>query len=126
MMKEMTEILDNLNKYVPINQATEIIDIDRRSFNVDIDRRSFNVDIDRRSFNVDKSAISRRLLFSDQLTVACVHGANILCSTHLTADQTLQGFLPVVADWHARLCLFIVSIKYVCILDDCYFALGYL
>ena len=58
-----------------------------------------------RCFNVDRSAISQCLLFSDQLTVAHVRGANVLCSTHLTADQTLQGFLPVVADWHARLCL---------------------
>ena len=91
-LKEMTGILDDLNKYDPINQATEIIDIHGRSF------------------NVDKSAISRCLLFGDQLTVARVHGASVLRSTHITADQTVQGFLPVVADWHARLCLVTVSI----------------
>ena len=91
-LKEMTEIIDDLNKYVPINQATEIIDINGRSF------------------NVVKSAISRCLLFGGQLIVACVCSASILCSTHLTADQTLQGFLPVVADWHARLCLVTLSI----------------
>ena len=88
----MTEILDDLDKYVPINQATEIIAINGRSF------------------NVDKSAISQCLLFGEQLTVAHVCGASVLHSTHLTADQTLQGFLPVVADWHARLCLVTVSI----------------
>jgi len=27
-----------------------------------------------------------------------------------TADQTLQGFLPVVAKWHAKLCLVTASI----------------
>jgi len=89
----MTEILDDLNKYVPINQATDVIDINGRSF------------------NVDKSVVSRRLIFGDQLTVARVRGASVLRSTHLTADQTLQGFVPVVADWHARLCLVTVNTK---------------
>jgi len=55
------------------------------------------------------SVISRRLIFGDQLTVACVRGASVLCSTHLTADQTSQGFVLVVTDWHARLCLVMVN-----------------
>ena len=93
----MAEILDDLNKYVPISQATDIVDINGKSF------------------NVDKSVVSRRLLFGDQLTVARVRGASVLRSTHLTPDHTLQGFLPVVADWHARLCLVTVSIATLCV-----------
>jgi len=37
--------------------------------------------------------------------VACIRGAKVLRSTHFTAAQPLLGFVPVVADWHARLCL---------------------
>jgi len=93
-LKEMAEILDDLGKYVPINRSTEIVDINGKSL------------------NVDKSVFSRRLLFGDQLTVARVRGASVLRSTHITPDDSLNGFVPVVADWHSRLCLVTVSIVY--------------
>jgi len=47
---------------------------------------------------------SQRLLFGYQVTVARIRGALVLRSTHFTAADSLQGFVPVVADWHARLC----------------------
>ena len=83
----MSEILDELNMYVPMQQGSELIDIDGRSV------------------YVDRALVSQRLLFGDQVTVARIRGAKVLRSTHFTAAQSLQGFVPVVADWHARLCL---------------------
>jgi len=83
----MSEILDELNMYVPMQQDSELIDIDGRSF------------------YVDRTLMSQRLLFGDQVTVARICGAKVLCSTQFTAAQSLLGFVLVVADWHARLCL---------------------
>ena len=93
-LKEMSDILDELNRYVPIHRASEVVDVDGRSV------------------LIDRTHMSQRLLFGDQLTVARIRGATILRSTHLTAEQSLQGFVPVVADWHARLCLVTVCIIY--------------
>ena len=42
--------------------------------------------------------------------VAHVCGAGVLRSTHVTPDDSLQRFVPVVADWHARLCLVTIRI----------------
>jgi len=86
-LKEMCDILDELNVYVPMQQDSELVDIDGRSV------------------FVDRTLMSQRLLFGDQVTVARIRGALVLRSTHFTAADSLQGFVPVVADWHARLCL---------------------
>ena len=83
----MCDILDELNVYVPMQQDSELGDIDRRSV------------------FVDRTLMSQHLLFGDQVTVARIRGALVLRSTHFTAADSLQGFVPVVADWHARLCL---------------------
>jgi len=86
-LKEMCDILDELNVYVPMQQDSELVDIDGRNV------------------FVDRTLMSQRLLFGDQVTVARIRGALVLRSTHFTAADSLQGFVPVVADWHARLCL---------------------
>ena len=44
-------------------------------------------------------------LFGDQLTVACAKSASKLCDTQTKAKNTLQGFVPVIADWRTRTCL---------------------
>lgn len=42
------------------------------------------------------------LLFGDQLTVERTRGAKVLRSFHEGAINSLEGFVPAVADWHAR------------------------
>ena len=51
---------------------------------------------------VDKSKVVQVLLFGDQLTVERVHGAMSLRRSH---KNPLEGFVPAISDWHARVCL---------------------
>jgi len=49
--------------------------------------------------------IMQLLFFGDQLTVERARGAMVLRSFHENAINRLEGFVPVVADWHARMTL---------------------
>ena len=62
------------------------------------------VNIAGRGVYVDRTLMSQHLLFGDQLTVTRIRGASVLRSMHFTAANSLKGFVPIVADWHARLC----------------------
>lgn len=41
----------------------------------------------------------------DQLTVARARSASQLRDNQINARDTLQGFVPVIADWHTQMCL---------------------
>ena len=63
------------------------------------------------TINVTESDIMTRfqiLLDGDQLTVARARGAIRLRETHLP-EERIDGFLPVITDWHARMTLVAVS-----------------
>lgn len=79
----MAQILDALNVYVPVKQMNNF------------------------------EAQVPRIVFGDQLTVARIRGAAILRSSHLAMESKLEGFVPAVSDWHARLCLVTVCNSYV-------------
>ena len=83
-LKEMAQILDSLNKYVPVhcNNST-----------------------------VEARILVPQVVFGDQLTVARIRGAAVLRSYHSTVEEKLEGFVGTISDWHARLCLVMVSIK---------------
>ena len=83
-LKEMAQILDSLNKYVPVqcNDST-----------------------------AEGGILVPRVIFGDQLTVARIRGAAVLRSYHSTVEEKLKGFVGTISDWHARLCLVTVSIK---------------
>ena len=51
------------------------------------------------------------LLGGDQLTVARIHGAQRIRANSESASGHLQGFVPVVEDWHAKQCLMGVSVN---------------
>ena len=57
------------------------------------------------SFDIDDSRLFQVLLFGDQLTVACARGAIGLRDDDTDALHHLEGFVPAVSDWHARMCL---------------------
>ncbi|XP_065908049.1 uncharacterized protein [Dysidea avara] len=86
-LKDMTEILDDLSKYVPVHVASRTETIEGKSFDID-DSRLFQI-----------------LLFGDQLTVARARGAIGLRDDDTDALHRLEGFVPAVADWHTRMCL---------------------
>ena len=45
------------------------------------------------------------LFGGDQLTVVRIRGTQSLCDTHDKAIHRLEGVLPVIEDWHARMTL---------------------
>lgn len=82
-IKEMAEILDALNDYVPVKQLPDDAGIQQIP----------------------------RIIYGDQLTVARIRGAATLRSSDLTQEKQLKGFIEVVSDWHARLCLVTVCVN---------------
>ena len=70
----MADILDCLGKYVPSIEKIEYQDEDELKY---------------------------ILLGGDQVTVACVRGAQRMCQNSESGQRRLQGFIPVVEDWHA-------------------------
>jgi len=83
---EMCNILGDLSKYVPSNcgYAEEHLS---------------------QVMHPSQCQIMQLLLFGDQLTVERARGAMVLRSLHEHAINRLEGFVPVIADWHARMTL---------------------
>ena len=78
-LKDMADILDALNDYVPVQCRSD-----------------------------KNELLIPRVVFGDQLTVARVRGAAILRSSDLSTQKQLNQFLGAISDWHARLYLVMV------------------
>ena len=83
----MCSVLDSFNAYVPMKESTKCVEV--------------NGEI----YFYDDTKLIQLLLFGDQLTVARARSASQLRDTHTNTRDTLQGFVPVIADWHTRICL---------------------
>ena len=81
-LKDMADILDSLNEYVPVQCS---------------------------GGGMNELLISR-VVFGDQLTVARIRGAAILRSSDLNVHKQLNQLLGAVSDWHTRLYLVMVCI----------------
>lgn len=57
------------------------------------------------SVDYDTTIFFKILLGGDQLTVARVRGTQALRQNEDTAVNRLQGLIPVIEDWHARMAL---------------------
>ena len=53
------------------------------------------------------------LFGGDQLTCVRARSANWLRCSHDSPEFALQGIVPVVEDWHARMCLLRVCLQFV-------------
>jgi len=91
LLKEMTEVLGDLSKYVPVHVATKTVSVEGKDY------------------IIDDSRLVRVLLFGDQLNAARARGAIALHDDDISALHRLEGFVPTVADWHARMCLLQVT-----------------
>ena len=69
-IKEMAEILDALNDYIPVKHLSGITGVQQIP----------------------------RIIYGDQLTVARIRDAVTLCSSDLTEEKQLKGFIEVVSD----------------------------
>ena len=80
-LKDMTEIMDNLSKYVPVHVTSKTVTVEGNAC------------------SIDDSRMVQILLFGDQLTTARARGAITLRDDDTSALHQLE------ADWHARMCL---------------------
>ena len=56
------------------------------------------------TLTIDNTQFFPIVFRGDQLTVARVHGTEALRETHDSPIDRLEGVVPVVEDWHARMC----------------------
>uniref|UniRef100_A0A1X7VUI6 DUF6589 domain-containing protein n=1 Tax=Amphimedon queenslandica TaxID=400682 RepID=A0A1X7VUI6_AMPQE len=82
---EMSKILDELHKYVPAKEVS-----------------SQNTLPNGESEEVTDDKLYQILIGGDQLTVARARSAIGIRRNHNTNKEKLQGLIPVVEDWHAR------------------------
>lgn len=63
------------------------------------------VELNGKVYFYDDTKLIQLLLFGDQLMVARARSASQLRDAQVNTKDTLQGFVPVIADWHTRICL---------------------
>lgn len=80
--------MEVLHKHVPIHASDRQLTVPNGS-----------------TLSYDNTTFFEILLGGDQLTVARVTGVQNLCIGHETALDRLEGLVPVVEDWHARVIL---------------------
>jgi len=85
----MADILEDLHEnYVPTIMSEDIVHLP-----------------DQTTRTLENPQFCKTLLGGDQLTAARVRGATALRLTHQKPAYRLEGVVPVVEDWHARLTL---------------------
>ena len=94
---EMVEILRHLHQYVPIREYTDEVHIP-----------SIN-----ETAIADKAVLAKLLLGGDQLTAARARGALKSMLNATTASKRLEGFTPVIEDWHAEVSFLGIIWKYI-------------
>uniref|UniRef100_A0A1X7TRN2 DUF6589 domain-containing protein n=1 Tax=Amphimedon queenslandica TaxID=400682 RepID=A0A1X7TRN2_AMPQE len=87
-LAEMCEIMDSMHKYVPTVTEDRSVTLPNGE-----------------CITMRESRMWTTLFGGDQLTIARARGAIDIRYSHYTAEEKLQGFLPVVEDWHARMTL---------------------
>ena len=88
----MSHIMTSFNKYVPVEESVTTIDVNG-------DEHTY-----------DSSRLYQQLFFGDQLTIARARGAAVLREPQKKRLERLEGFVPTIADWHARMCLLQVCV----------------
>ena len=88
--EDMTEILEHYQTYVPSVPCEKSIP---------------------ESGTTPDKCFLTTLVGGDYLSVARARGAQLICSTSELKEHTLDGFLPVAEDWHAKVCFMEVQLK---------------
>ena len=84
--------MDKLHEYVP----TKLVVTEKTLVSGEVKR-------------MEDYAMYKNLIGGDQLTVARVRGSAAARVDHQTKKDRLEGFVPVVEDWHAKQCLLKVN-----------------
>ena len=99
VLSEMVEILDELHKYVPTKQTTQTT--------LDVEVVHGQDEVEHLSLTVDH--FHHILLGGDQLTIARARGCQRIRNNSESRRACLEGFFPVVEDWHTKMCYMKVS-----------------
>ena len=89
IFNEMVEILDSTHKYVPTKRTTEQFDVPSEG----VEQVTVDVDNFHNLLSVG----------GYQLTVARIRGAQTIRNNSENNRSCLDGFIPVVEDWHAKM-----------------------
>ena len=100
----MAEILDSIRKYVPTKRTTQEFDVPHGDEVTGIEHISVQVD-----------HFHHILLGGDQLTVARIRGAQSVRNNSENGRSCLGGFIPVVEDWHTKMCYLKVGKIILCV-----------
>ena len=92
-VSDMVDILDDNHQYVPSSSAMEAVTITNEEESEYIRLDSLHI----------------ILYFGDQLTVERMRGAQAVRSNSENGIQQLRGFIPAVAEWHAKVSFLGVS-----------------
>lgn len=91
VLTEMVDILDALHKYVPGCTSTQSIDFDTHGGSI-------------RSVDVQVQFFTHILIGGDQLTASRIRSAQRVLRNSESRNERLEGFIPVIEDWHTKMC----------------------
>ena len=90
-LNEMVDILDELHKYVPMVKTTEVYETAGPRGCME-------------TAEIKMCHIHHILFGGDQLTVARVRGSQDSHYNSNNGRRRLEGFIPVIEDWHTKMC----------------------
>lgn len=90
--EDMFEIMEEVHEYVPIHSKPQQVEVPGRQ-----------------SMSVTSDKFHYTLFGGDILTAAREKGSKNIVSNSQRGKDRLEGFIPVVEDWHAELCLIVVG-----------------
>eukprot|EP00731_Ephydatia_muelleri_P004086 Em0002g262a len=91
VLKDMVDILDELHKYVPRTTTMQTIDVCTGGGGTT-------------AVDIHVNTFSHIPLGGDQLTVARIRGSQRVEFNAENGDERLEGFFPVIEDWHTKMC----------------------
>ena len=91
--EEMVQILDILHKHVPSKTTTQEFEVVEEESTVTLQLNHF----------------AHIQAGGDQLSVARIHGCQKVRSNAECGTECLEGLVPVVEDWHTKMCFMKVS-----------------
>lgn len=92
-LDDMVQIMNTLQQYVPATEETAVVQVEGEDIPFEMKVQRFH-----------------SILFAgDQLTVARARSARAVCMNSASGSGQIKGLIPVVSDWHAKLCLLVVT-----------------
>eukprot|EP00731_Ephydatia_muelleri_P010254 Em0005g840a len=91
VLGDMIDILDGLHRYIPTTTTSQTLDVCAEGGHT-------------RAVEVKLHNFSYIPLGGDQLTIARIRGSQSILSNSDNGEERLEGFVPVIEDWHTKMC----------------------